>query len=441
MTKLKKALSTYGLTMVVIGSCIGSGIFLTPSSIAKELPSPFLILLVWAIGGVIAISGALTYAELASRFPGAGGIYLFIRKAYGDLWGFLYGWAVMTIVTTGAIAALALAFARYVSYLIPLDDWGVKLLAIAGIITLTIVNIFGVKFGDFLSSSFTGAKLVGILVVVGIGLWFGSAQLNPIEFSFELPASEASGSMSIFTAIGLGLIGVVFSYGGFHHAAFLSAEAHNASRTVPKAMVIGALTVSVVYILTNMGYLYLLPMPEIIGSSSLAADAVTTIFKSGGIFVALLIAISTLGTVGIYTMSAPRLYFAMAKDGFFFRQIAHIHPRYGTPVNAILLQSAWSIVLLLFWGTFTKLVTFTVFAEWIFLSIAAASLFVFRSRDKDAKPAYKIKSFPLPPLIFIAICSFIILNTLINEYQEALTGLAFLAVGIPVFYFFKKINS
>ncbi len=435
MAKLKKTLSKYSLTMVVIGSCLGSGIFLTPSSITAQLQSPALILLVWGIGGIIAISGALTYGELGAMFPRAGGIYVFLKEAYGNLTAFLYGWATLMVVTTGAIAALALAFANYVSFVIPLSDIGIKALAIGAIVVITIINILGVKWADLFTNLFTGAKLIGILVVVGIGLFFGASNTN--SYTFETAAMPDN----LVTTIGLAFIGVLFSYGGFHHASYLAAESKDAKRSIPFAMVVGTIVVTVAYLLTNLAYLYLMPAAAIATTDSLAADAVGTVFAWGGVFVAILIAISTFGTAGIYTLSAPRIYFAMANDGLFFKSVARVHSKYKTPTNAIIFQSAWAIVLLLFWGTFHDLVTYIVFVDWIFLMLAAASIFIFRFKRNNEERSYKTLGYPVTPAVFVLIALFIVGNTLISSPTHAWIGLGFLAWGVLFYYYFKTTSK
>ncbi len=409
MTELKKELSLYGLTMVAIGSCIGSGIFLTPSQIAGHLPSPLLILLVWALGGVITLTGALTFAELGAMFPQAGGVYVYLKEAYGGLFGFLYGWVYLVVITSGANAALSIACAYYLAFIFPMDQTGMILTAVGALVVVTIINILRVKAAEVFTNLFTGAKLMGIGAVILIGLIFGRA-----EFSLASTGSNLS-SGSLLSAFGLALIGVLWSYGGWQHASFVAGEARDARRMIPRAMVIGALVVAAVYLLTNLAYLFLLPVEAVAGSQSLAADAVSTVIPFGGALIALLIAVSTFGTLGIYTLSAPRIYYAMAKDGLFFKKLAYVHPRFRTPVNAILVQSAWAVVLLLFWGTFEDLITYVVFTDWIFFGLTAAGIFVFRRTRKGAPRPYKTPGYPVTPLLFVGITFLFVANALIAK--------------------------
>lgn len=432
MTELRRDLRFYGLTMVVIGSCIGSGIFLTPSQIAGHLPSPLLILLVWGLGGVITLTGALTFAELGSMFPQAGGVYVYLNNAYGDLFGFLYGWAYLVVITSGANAALAVACATYLGFIFPLGSAGIKLTAIGALILVTAVNILRVRAAEVFTNMFTGIKLVGIAAVVGVGLLLGRTEVN---FS-AVPASSGSGSLA--TAFGLALIGVLWSYGGWQHATFVAGEARDARRTIPRAMILGAVIVGAVYLLSNLAYLKLLPVSAISASDSLAAEAVSSVLPFGGTLVALMIAVSTLGTLGIYTLSAPRIYYAMARDGLFFKRLAWVHPRFRTPVNAILAQSAWAVVLLLFWGTFEDLITYVVFTDWVFFCLTAAAIFVFRKREPNRLRPYRTLGYPVVPLIFVIITFLFVVNALVEKPRHAWAGLILMLIALPVYLFFKK---
>ncbi len=432
MTKLRKELTLYGLTMVAIGSCIGSGIFLTPSQIAGHLPSPWLILLIWGIGGIVTLTGALTFAELGTMFPKAGGVYVYLKEAYGDLFGYLYGWAYLLVICSGAIAALSIAFAYYLGFIIPLGNTGIKVVAVSAIIVVTIINILRVKAGEVFSNIFTGLKLIGIAGVICIGFFMGKPGLLRVQ------TGEAVSSDNLLVAFGLALIGVLWSYGGWQHASFVAGEAKNAQRTVPRAMIVGASVVGLVYLLTNLAYLFLLPIDKIIGSESLAAEAVSSVVPFGGILIAVIIAVSVIGTAGIYTLSSPRIYYAMADDGIFFKKLAWVHPRFRTPVNAIITQSAWAIILLLFWGTFEDVITYVVFIDWIFFALTAFSVYLFRATRKDIPRPYKTLGYPITPAVFIVISAFFVINTLIEKPKHAWAGLIFMAIGVIFFIYFKR---
>jgi len=435
MAELKKELRLYGLTMVAIGSCIGSGIFLTPAQIAGHLPSPFLILFVWGLGGVITLTGALTFAELGAMFPQAGGVYVYLKEAYGDLFGFLYGWVYLVVITSGANAALSIACAEYLAFLTPLGKGGKMAVAILALVIVTVVNILRVRAAEVFTNVFTGLKLAGIAAVIGVGLFFGQAKFRLFE-SYDVAETG-----NLISALGLALIGVLWSYGGWQHASFVAGEAKEGQRTIPRAMIIGAVVVAVVYLLTNLAYLCLLPVDAIVSSQSLAADAVSKIFPLGGVLIALLIAISTFGTLGIYTLSAPRIYYAMSKDGLFFKTLSKVHPRFRTPVNAILVQSAWAVVLLLFWGTFENLITYVVFTDWIFFGLTAAGIFILRRKRPDVARPYKTLGYPVVPLIFVTITLLFVLNSLIEKPLHAWAGLILMFAAFPIYFYFKRRSS
>jgi APA family basic amino acid/polyamine antiporter len=433
MTELKRELSRFDMTMIAIGSTIGSGIFLTPALIAHILPSPSWIIGIWLVGGVTALTGALTFAELAGMMPGAGGVYVYLNEAYGPLAGFLYGWAYFLVCNTGGIAALSLAFAMYLGHFIPLSPAGLRITAITGLLLVTALNVRGVKIAGMFSDIFTLLKLsgIGFLIVAGIGWGLN----RHIDFSapLDLKGSTLGGALSI------AMVGVLWSYGGWQHASYAAGEARDPRRTIPFAMVTGAMVVIAVYVLTNFSYMLLLPVDAIGTSPRLASDAMQTILgPAGGGLIAAAIFISTFGTAGIYTLTAPRIYFAMARDGLFFRKVAELHPRFHTPAFAIMIQSTWAIILILFWGTFENLISYVVFTDWIFFALAAAGLFILRRKRPSAERPYRTLAYPITPLVFIVISLWFVGTTLLNRPEEAWAGIAFLALGVPVFLFWRR---
>jgi APA family basic amino acid/polyamine antiporter len=276
-------------------------------------------------------------------------------------------------------------------------------------------------------------KLTGIAVLVAAGIGMGSMHLN------DYTVSAGAFSFSTITAMAGAMIGVLWSCGGWQHTSYLSAEAKNASRTVPLAMMLGALIVTIVYLLANVSYLMLLPAEKIIASKNVAADAVGAVWGNAGASLILLtIFISTTGTTAIYTMSAPRIYYAMAQDKIFFKKAGEIHPRYGTPLYAIIGQSLWACVLVLFWGTFENLISYVVFTDWIFFALAGASIFVFRKKNPHAERPYKTFGYPATPLFFTGVSVYIVINTLIAKPEQALAGLILLGTGVGVYYFWKR---
>ena len=426
--QLRREIGLVGLTLIAAGSCIGSGIFIVPSDVAALLESPGRIFGVWLLGGIVAITGALTFAELAARFPGAGGVYVYLREAYGHLTAFLYGWVTLTVITSGAIAALSLTFARYLSFLVPMTQTGLVITGAAAIISATLINVLGVRFGDLFASVTTAIKLAGILSILVIGIFLGSS----VEVVGEaaVPTTEPVG----IGAYALAMIGVLWSFGGWHHASYLSAETRNPRRVVPRAMMAGALIVTITYLVANWAYMRLLPIAAIAESKAVASDAVQAVFPSGAIGVTILIAISTLGSLGIFTLSAPRIYYAMAKDGRFFAFLSRLHPKHGTPHTAILLQSAWALVILVFWGHFEKIISSVVFMDWVFMILAMAAIFVIRKRVGKSGDYYKVPLYPVVPLIFIVISLWFVAYTLIGRPYQAIAAIVLLVIGIPVYF-------
>jgi APA family basic amino acid/polyamine antiporter len=314
------------------------------------------------------------------------------------------------------------------SSFIPLSENAQILVAISTITALTVMNIFGVKFGNLFASIFTSAKLLGILFIVFLGIFFGvNQEINFLNTNF--PAIQ--NQLSLVSAFGLALIGVTFSFGGYQHATFISSEVENAEKTVPKALIIGILAVCLAYLTINLAYLRFLPIEQIAASKSVASDAINTIWGFGGKFVSFLIILSVVGTIGIYILTAPRIYFAMAEDKIFFKKFAELHPVYKTPMWAIIFQSVWAIFLLIFWKTFSNLITYVVFVDVIFFLLTAATYFVI-IKEKTILGI-------LGALAFIAMSGFIIVNTVIEKPSQAIAGISFLLIGSGFFLIFKRV--
>lgn len=443
MAGLRRKLTTFDLTMIAIGSTIGSGIFATPGGIMELLPAAPWVLLVWGIGGLVALSGALTFAELSTRNPSAGGVYAFLKDAYGPLAAFLYGWANLLVVTTGAIAALSMVFAEYLLYIleaigIPLPDTMTPVLAITGIVFVTAVNLRGIDASKLFSNVFTMLKLAGIAALICCA--FLLTDESHFSLSQALPASDKS----ISAAFAAALVGVFWSFGGWQHASFMAAESIDPKRSVARAMVIGTLVITTAYLLVNVAYMTVIPVDAHNPDVRIAARTMEALLgASGGILIAIAIFISTFGTTGIYTMTSPRLYHQMAKDGTFFPFFGEIHREFKTPFNAIMLQSGWAICLILLWGTFHDLINYVVFTDWIFMTMAAASLLIVRYRAAQTKSAepfsgYRTPLFPLPPLIFVGISTWFLINELTGQPIHAVAGLSVLGLGVLLFFLRKN---
>jgi len=433
MAEFKRSLTLFDMTMIAIGGSIGSGIFLTPATIARDVGSPWLMVAVWVMGGLITLAGALTFSEAAALLPQAGGQYVFLTRAYGGLVGFLFGWAYFLVVNAGGLGALSVAFATYLGFFVPLGPMETKAVAIIGLLLLTSINVVGVKAGAMFSNVFTVLKLVGIAGLVAVGLSMGSPHTT--DFSLSLVGAPPG----LWGALALGMVGVLWSYGGWQHATYASAEIKNPQRTLPLAMTAAAVAITALYLFANLAYMFLLTPGQMAASPRVAADAVGTVLGSmGGSLISLAIVISTFGVVGIYTLTAPRIYYAMAADGVFFRKVAEIHPRFHTPAFSIVFQSLWAVVLILFWGTFENLISYVVFTDWIFFALAGASVIVLRRTMPDAPRPYRVPGYPWVPLFFVGTSTCFVVMTLIAKPAQAWVGLGFLGLGVPVYYFWKS---
>jgi APA family basic amino acid/polyamine antiporter len=435
--KLEGNLNTYGLTMVAIGACIGSGIFLSPSLVAGYLSSPLWILAAWGLGFVHSLTGALTFSELGGMFPKAGGQYAYLKESYGELTAFLYAWVTFVVINGSAIAALSLTFAKYLAFIVPIGKGEILAVGVLAIILMATINVLRTAYSDLSAKVFSGLKLAGLATIIVVGLALGSAK--KVGFSLALASvSYTLPSLSLASAFGLAFVGVYFSVGGWQHASYLAGEARDPRRTVPRAMIIGALVVGSVYWLTNLAYLRLLPVREIAASSGVAADAVQTVLRGGGIIISVIIMLSALGTVGINLFSCPRIFYALADDGLFFKSFTKIHPRFKTPANAIVFQAAWAVFLLLFWGTFANIITYLVFMDMIFMLMTGVSVIMLRSTRKDVARPYKTFGYPITPLVFILISFFFLVNTLVEKPVQAYAALVCLLLGLPFYFYFRQ---
>jgi APA family basic amino acid/polyamine antiporter len=436
MSKLEGNLSLYGLTMVAIGACIGSGIFLSPSLVAGYLSSPLLILFVWGLGLLHALTGSLTFAELGAMMPKAGGQYAYLKEIFGPLVAFLYAWVTFVVINGSGIAALSLTFAKYTAFLVRLSPTGTLVLGAAAIAVMAAVNVVGTRFSDLAAKIFSGLKLGGLALIIGVGLFLGSPARTGFRLNLQSVSSTDPG-IGWAGAFGLAFVGVYFSVGGWQHASYLAGEARNPRRTVPRAMILGAVVVGLVYWLANLGYLFLLPVGRIAGSSGVAADALQTVLPFGAVLIAIMISLSALGTVGINTYSVPRIFYALADDGLFFPAFARIHPRFKTPANAIVLQSAWAVVLLMVWGTFANIITYLVFMDGIFMLLTGIGIMKLRRTRPNADRPYRTLGYPLTPILFILMSLFFVGATLLEKPVQALAASGACALGLPFYFYFR----
>jgi len=443
---LIRQLNLFDSTMMMVGLVIGSGIFLTTGIMAQSIPSAGLILLTWIVGGFLTLAGALTFAELGAAMPEAGGQYVYLREAYGHLYGFLFGWVLFLVAMGGSIAALAVGFAEYLSYFFPalsmdniifstrLFSLSIgKLVAICAIVILSIINYIGAGFGKIIQNIFTVLKIGSILGLILFGFLIGnttsfSLNLSPVNYSFG----------QLFFGFGIALIAVSWAFDGWHNLNYIAGEIKNPKRNIPLALLFGTLIITTLYVLANVVYLLALPINEISGVVRIAEKTSSALFGNvGASILSAIVIISTFGALNGGIFVGPRVYYAMAKDKVFFKKVSEIHPKFKTPGFAIILQVIWTCILTVS-GTYEQLFTFTMFTTIIFWIAGTASVFTLRKKYPDLERPYKTWGYPFVPLIFIIASSGILLNTLINRPVESLAGLGLTAVGIPVYYYWKK---
>lgn len=425
---LSRQLGLTAVTALVIGEVIGVGIFLTPASMARSLGSPLWLLVVWLVMGAMAFSGALCYGELAARFPEAGGGYVYLRRTYGPAVAFLYGWKCLLVMDPGITAALAVGLASYVSYVVPLSTAGLKAVAIGTIVTLAAVSIAGVRLGARVMQWLTAFKLgaLGLIAVLALGLHLG-------DWSHFAPfVAQRPGADPLPGALAPGLVGAFFAFGGWWEITKLAGEARDPARTLPRALALGVAAVTVVYLLTSAVFVYLVPLEHVTSGEAFAAQAGEVLFgPAGGRLFAAIVVIAVLGSLMALLMALPRVYYAMARDGVFFRSVATVHPRFGTPARAIALQAGLASLLVLL-GTFNQILSYFVFITVSFVALTAAGLFVLRRRD-PVSAAYRAPGYPLTLVIFLALVAVLLFLLAGHNPVQAALGVGIVGLGLPVY--------
>jgi APA family basic amino acid/polyamine antiporter len=412
---------------MVVGTIIGASIFVQPAEVTAQVPSVPGILGVWLISGLITLIGALICAELASMFTRTGGVYVYLSEAFGPWLGFLWGWAMFWAMHSGIIAAIAFVFARYAGFVVPLGETGTRAVAIGVILLLSAVNYFGVRQGSRLQAWFTAGKLVAVLLIVAMGALLGGR----VAEHFVGPAEPSPVTLSGFLT---GLVAGLFAFGGWHMVTYASDETVEPERTIPRALAIGTLVVTAVYLAMNAVYLYVLPLDALAASTRVAADFADALFgRGGGSAMAGIVMFSTFGGLAGIILAGPRVYLAMARDGLLFRWAGAVHPAYQTPHRAILLQAVWASFLVAT-GTFRQLFTLVVYTEWIFFGLMAVGLFRLRRRA-DLPRRYSVAGYPVLPALF-ALASFaVVINQVIHDPESTLKGLGLVLLGLPVYFF------
>ncbi|MGO9368134.1 MAG: APC family permease [Terriglobales bacterium] len=429
---LARKLGLFDATMLVMGGIVGSGIFINPYVVARQVHTPALILGAWIFGGIIAVGGAFIWAELAATMPEVGGQYAYLREAYHPVVAFLYGWVLLLVIQTGGMAVVSITFARYFLELTGMhtQEWVVATAALA---MLTLINCLGVKTGGRTQSALMVMKIVAITVLVIAGLVLAGKHVT---------ITTAAERESSLTSFGAAMVPVLFSYGGWQTANFLAGEMKEPRKDLPRGLLLGVLGVVVLYLSVNWVCLRSLG-PEALAATTTPATAVMRLAlgQRGATFIAAAIAVSTLGFLSQSILTAPRVYFAMADDGLFFRAVAWLDPRTRVPLIAIVLQSVWTMVIALS-GRYEQILNYVISMDFLFFGMTATTIFVFRRRaargDVDSSNTYHVPGHPVSTAVFVAICWWVVANTIYRYPKNSLIGYALLLAGIPVYWFWSR---
>jgi APA family basic amino acid/polyamine antiporter len=429
--RLARRLGLFDATMIVMGGIVGAGIFMNSYVVARQVTTPFLILGVWLLGGAVALAGAFIYAELAHRCPDVGGQYAYLREAYHPSVAFVYGWALLLVTQTGGMAAVAITFARYFLEVThaPVADWAVAAVALG---LLTVVNCLGVRAGGSVQNALMVLKILALAALVGCGLFFVGAPRGEAGALLDRPVS-----LGLLAALGAAMTPVMFAYGGWQTSSFVSGELRDPRRDLARGLVLGTSGVVLLYLAANVVYLYALGAEGLAATETPASTVMRLAFgERGATFIAVGIAVSTLGFLSQGMLTAPRVYFAMAADGLFFKGVARLDPRTRVPIVAIALQGLLAVVIALS-GRYEQILNYVVSVDFIWFGLTAASLFVFRRRRQTADD-FRVPGHPFTTALFVAACALIVLSTVYKYPENSAIGLVIVGAGVPVYFFWRR---
>jgi len=434
---LPRVLGLWDIVSIVIGGVIGSGIFLVPKDIAAAVQVPLLILAVWVVGGLLSFFGALSFGELGASLPEAGGAYVFLRESYGKMIAFLFGWTLFLVIDSGAIATLTVAFSsKYLTQLISLSPFAQKVVSVAFLLFLVIVNYAGVRWGANLQNLLTVIKFGALVGICGVIFIFAKGQAS----NFVSPSPKTF-TGNLVGSFGIALVASLWAYKGWDSSTYSAGETKNPQRNIPLGIFIGTAACVVIYLLAQLAYLYVLPAAAIATSDRIAANAMAIVVgPAGATIISFIILFSIMGATNQNFLCSPRVYYAMAKDRIFFKQLAAVHPKFLTPHFSIIAMGVWSMVLILFLGTFERLFTYVIFGQWIFFGLTVAAVIILRKKRPDLPRPYKTWGYPVTPIIFILAALYISINSLITQFWNAMAGLGIILLGLP-FYFYWKSKS
>ena len=432
-SNLKRVLSLTDAIMINVGGILGSGIFMVPATVALYTLSSSLFFLVWIIGGIVSLFGALSVAELGAAMPKAGGQYVFLNKAYGPLWGFLYGWTAVAVINTASIAAVAMAFSEYLGFFFVLSRFEIKVIAILSIVILTIINIIDVKSGARFQNLFTYTKISAISIVILLGLTLNGGSLNNFY-----PMIIDKSFFSLVGPLGLAMVAVLWTFDGWIFVTYVAGEVKDPGRNIPLSIILCMVIVLSIYLALNYVLVYVLGFDKMIGSELVMSDAASVFLGGkGAAIITVVILISLIGANNGFVLTSARINYAMSKDGLFFKQASTIHSKFKSPANALLMQCAWSSILTLT-GTFNQLITYIIFASWIFYAMSAGAVIILRNKLPDLKRPYKTPLYPWIPITFIFFAVFLTINTILEAPRDAAIGSVLILTGLPFYKYWKN---
>lgn len=444
--QLVRGLTLIDAASIVVGSIIGTGVFLKTATMSTLLGSPAMVLLVWIVAGLLSLAGALAYAELGSLMPDAGGEYVYLKEGYGDMWAFLYGWMRFWIGSPGSIAAYSVGAMTFLSSAVDLSFIGGRpAAAVIVIIIFSSINCLSVSFGGRLNSIMTGLKLL-MIIGIAVGILFSSDSSTVTHFQ------EASPGFNGFTgwaAFGSGMLAALWAYDGWNNLPMIAGEIKNPQRNVPMSLGLGMLAIIAIYLVANVAYFYALPFTEVLTSNSDAYPnalpvatkaAMTFLGQSGITILSAAFVFSALSAMNSSIMTGARVPFAMARDGLFFKKLANVSEHTHVPMISVIVQGCVSMLLALS-GTFDQLTNYVVFSSWIFYAMVTGVVFVLRKKMPDAPRSYKTIGYPVVPLVFIVLAVLLLINTVMESPKESTIGLGFILAGIPVYFVFKHLNK
>ncbi len=437
-SRLPRQIALVSAISLVIGSTIGSGIFRVPARVAEQVPSGLPMLGVWVVGGLLALCGALTYAELAGMYPRSGGIYAYIKESHGNAPAFLYGWSELVVIRASSLGAISTVFAEYLLRLsgVPRPEGGygiiVHLVAAGAIVLMAVINYTGVKWASVAVNLTTTAKYGGLVLLVLGAILLGDG--DPARFT------ESAGPVTA-RAFGVSLIAVLWAYDGFADLSRVGGEITDPRRNLPRALVLGTVAIVAIYLLANVAYLYVIPIGQMRGSTLVAADAAQVMIGRAGVtLVSMIVMLSTLGAVASVMLTSPRIFFAMADDGLFFRGLAAVHPRFQTPGRAIVLTAAMAVLFVMFLD-FEYLSDTFVLATWPFYALAAAGVFVLRRKRPDLERPVRVAGYPVVPAAFIGVAVAILGNAVRTDPSRAALAFGLIAAGVPAYLLWRRFGA